>query len=225
MINAEKLLGGLLRQAISGGRRRTGRKRRRKSGLGGLLGGGMKSAAGLGLLGVAIAAYEHFTQKKTQPAPPPATGAVPPPPPPPRAAAPPPPPPPGPSAAGATLPAQDANPTALLLIQAMIAAANADGHIDPVEEREIMEKLGEAGMSLEEREFILRQMAQPPTLESLLPKIDTPDLARQVYAVSLLAIDVDTPAEEEYMKSLRTRLNIDEATASALQDQFGATEQ
>ena len=228
MINAEKLLGGLLRQAISGGGRRRGRRRRRrKSGLGALLGGGLGGAAGLGVLGVAIAAFEHFTQKSGPPTqsavpPQPATtprSAPPPPPPGPPAAVPPPPP------GAEPTPQAAANQTATLLIQAMIAAANADGHIDPVEEREILEKLGQAGMSLEEREFILRQMAEPPTLESLLPKIDTPELAKQVYAVSLLAIDVDTPSELQYMKSLRERLKLDEATAGQLEDELGATEQ
>ena len=59
MINAERLLMSMVREAMGGGKgRRHGRRRR---------GGGLLEAAtsplGMGALGVAVAAFEHFTQK------------------------------------------------------------------------------------------------------------------------------------------------------------------
>ncbi len=227
MINAEKLLGGLLRQTLTGGRRRNRRRRRRQSGWGSLLGGGLTGAAGMGILGVAIAAYEHFSQKSSSVAAAAQPAAVPPPTPP--AATPPPPP--GstqsavPPPAPAATPSPENNKTALLLIQAMIAAANADGDIDPEEEREILDRLNEAGMTLEEREFILKQLAAPPNPESLLSQVDTPELARQFYAVSLMAIVVDTELEEAYLSRLRSALGLDEAAVKELHAEFGGVEE
>lgn len=232
MIDAQKLLGGLLRQTLTGGRRR---RRRRRSGLGRLLGGGRRvtsfgggltGAAGMGLLGVAIAAYEHFSQKSGQPASAqPAAGAatpgaprsesMPPPPPGPRGSTPPPPPAPS---------SEQSQKTAMLLIQGMIAAAHADGKIDADEERKILEQLGKAGMTLEERDFILKQMASPPDLESLAAEVDSAELAKQLYAVSLLAIEVDTEAESAYLAKLRARLNISEEEARQIREGFGDSE-
>ena len=63
MIDAERMLGSLVRSAMSGDKRR-GRKRRRRRGGGhlgaSLLGGAGKGALAMGALGVAMAAFEHL---------------------------------------------------------------------------------------------------------------------------------------------------------------------
>ena len=64
MFNPEKLLGGLLKGAMGSSRRRTG----------------TKALIGVGLLGTAIGAYEHFSNKSSQAAAQPAQAAPPPPP-------------------------------------------------------------------------------------------------------------------------------------------------
>ncbi len=190
--------------------------------------GGWKGAAGIGLLGVAVAAYDHFS-KQGQPAAPqpgPQPGGTPatPPPPPPAGRATPPPPPPGvPPTAGpaAAMPDQQRQQRAILLIRAMIAAANADGRIDPQEQQTILGKLEQAGLGDEERRFVQDEISRPPSLDSLLAQVDSPETAQQVYAASLLAIDVDTEAEKGYLAQLRARLGLDEATAHQLHGQFG----
>ena len=77
----------------------------------------------------------------------------------------------------------------------MVAAANADGEIDSDEEKAILEYLEEGKLNAEEREFIHQLIASPPSIDSLIPKVTDEELARQVYAVSELAIEVDTQAE------------------------------
>ncbi len=212
-MNAERLLGALLKQGLRSGRRR---KRRRSSLLGGLIPGGMKGAAGLGLLGVAIAAYEHFSRAgQTAAKPPPPSGATPPPPAGRPSAVPPPPPPPAPGAAG-----QAQNDGALLLIKGMIAAANADGQIDPAERASILEKLDHAGLDLDEREFVERELASPSGIDTLIGQVDSPELAKQFYAASLLAIEVDTEAERAYLSRLQDRLGLDRETVDELHRQF-----
>ena len=73
-------------------------------------------------------------------------------------AAPPPPPMPGKSASVPPPPVADdpaGNPEAVILIQAMIAAANADGVIDQAERDNILKRLQAVDLSPEEHAFFL----------------------------------------------------------------------
>jgi len=216
MINAEKLLGKIVKQSLKKGLRG-------KKGITSMIPGGLTGIAGLGALGVAIAAFDHFTQKRQQPQP-----GVPPGPPPPSGTAtgrtPPPPPPPPASTdlpgIGQPPPAGGLQSEALLLIRAMIAAANADGNIDPEERKKILQHLREAGITPEEERFIVQELNSPPSIDSLLPSITTPELAAEVYTVSLLAIDADSRAEKAYLGYLKARLNLDEAKVKEIHDQL-----
>jgi len=235
MINAEKLLGGLLGGAGSlGGLGQLG-------GIGDLGRGSMpgKMAMGMGLLGVAMAAFEHFAEQKGaggQPAagpagfPPPAPGSLsgrtPPPPP---GGMPPSPPsgnmPPSPPSAGVQAgppvppPAAQADP--VLLIRAMIAAANADGVLDDTERMRILGQLEGLGLTEEEKDFLCAEFDAPRSLEEIAVEVTGPSVAAQVYTVSLLAIDVDTPEEREYLEALRTALNLTDEQARSIARRLG----
>ena len=233
MINGERLLGSLM----GGGLGRSS-ARRRASSLGrGLLGGGAMTLLG----GVAVAAFEHVSQKRSAAATRPPTGAPPPPPgspaggappPPPGMSAPPPPPEataaPPPPATTAAPPPTGAAPqgggaaaAALVLVRAMIAAAKADGVIDADERGRILGRLEEDSASDEERAFVVAEMDRPLDLDGLLAAVDGPSMAAQVYAASLLAIEVDTPAERMYLQLLAARLGLDAATVASLHEQTG----
>lgn len=213
MFNPEKLLGGLIRNSSRGN----------SGGLGGLMSGG----AALGALGVAMEAVEHFMNKsqdgKTPPpipgSPPPLPGSAPPPPPIPGSAtlSPPTAVPPPPGQTASSMPVQSAAGTVekedtVLLIRAMIAAANADGVIDQVEREAILARLQTVDLSPEEQSFITQELLSPADLETITNGIDSPELARQVYMVSLMAIEVDTDRERQYMETLASRLGL-ESTA------------
>lgn len=201
MFNPEKMLGNLLLGGV-----------RRKRGLGGLLSGG----AALGLVGVAMEAAEHYMKAAQQPpdGPPVNLAGGGPVPPPPGGRAVPPPPPPGPPPAAAGPPSTEEQ--AVLLIRAMIAAANADGIIDPDESHRILTKLEEAQLSPAEREFLTAELSQPRTAEQIAADVDGAEMARQVYLVSLLAVEVDTPAERTYMESLAGLLGLDATLVTEL---------
>lgn len=216
MFNPEKLLGGLIRSSTRGSR----------GGLGGLVSGG----AALGVLGVAMEAVEHYMNKsqgtgplpQTPGAPPPTPGSAPPAPPAMgRASAAPPPPPmpekpapvPPPPVAGGPA----GNPEAVILIQAMIAAANADGLIDQAERNNILKRLQAVDLSPEEHAFIVQELLSPADVETIVGSVNRPELARQVYTVSLMAIDVDTEKERRYMTTLASRLGLDESTVDKIQ--------
>ncbi len=212
MFNPEKMLGGLLR----GGMRRGG------GGLGSLVKGG----AALGLLGVAMEAVEHYMNKPAgaagpgmPPPMPPPVGASGPPPLPGRPVAPPPPPP----AGGAAAPtfAQAPGNDAVLLIRAMIAAANADGAIDADERGAILERLKSVALSSEEHQFIMHELLVPKPMHTIAAAATSPELARQVYLASILAITVDTDEEIDYLRHLAEQLRLDRDTLATLHQQVG----
>jgi uncharacterized membrane protein YebE (DUF533 family) len=214
MFNPEKLLGGLL---MGGSRRR--------SGLGSLL----SSGAALGLAGVAMEAVEHFMEKSKTSAsglpptgpppiqtsapsqPPPAPGLSTPPPPPGSTVAAPPPPPQSASIVPESNDASETDQQAVLLIRAMIAAANADGVIDEEERNRILKKLETVDLSDQEHSFIVKELLSPAGLEDIVAQVKSPETAKMVYTVSLLAIEVDTNAERAYMETLAQQLSLNES--------------
>jgi uncharacterized membrane protein YebE (DUF533 family) len=99
---------------------------------------------------------------------------------------------------------------ALLLIRAMIAAANADGEITAVERQRILGKLDEAGADPDDRRIIEQELQQPRSLDALLRDVTDPETAEQVYLASEMAIGAGSPAEKSYLQYLAARLNLPE---------------
>jgi hypothetical protein len=200
----------------------------------------------MGALGVAIAAFEHFTnQEKTsaafagakpatpQPPLPPlpplpdASSASPslPPPPPPGSAAMPPTPSPGinldEQSAEATQDSattQERSGESLLMVRAMIAAANADHEVDEEERNRILDALDSSDLGAEERQFLLTEIESPIPITALAAEAATPDLARQVYLASLMVIEIDTAAERAYLARLARELRLSAVEVEELEE-------
>jgi uncharacterized membrane protein YebE (DUF533 family) len=96
-----------------------------------------------------------------------------------------------------------------LVLKAMINAAKADGRIDEGEIQRILGKLQESGVDDEARQFILTEMRKPMETEKLVAAVQgKPELAAEMYGASLLAIEVDTPAEKRYLDQLAAGLGL-----------------
>ncbi len=109
-----------------------------------------------------------------------------------------------------------------LVLKAMINAAKADGKIDPNEVRRIIGKIEDAGESEEVRAFLLAELSKPMDMEGFIAAArQKPQLAPQLFAASLLAIEVDTPAEKAYMQALAEKLDIDRKVAADLEKTLG----
>ena len=121
--------------------------------------------------------------------------------------------------AAAEVPDDDAS--AQLLLRAMINAAKADGQIDGAEMSKILGKLDEAGAGQDAKDFVLEEMRRPLDLDALVAGARTPGLAAAVYAASTMAIQVDTPAEQQYMAQLATRLGIPPQVRASLDASLG----
>ncbi|WP_457631520.1 tellurite resistance TerB family protein, partial [Oceanithermus sp.] len=98
---------------------------------------------------------------------------------------------------------------AQVILMAMINAAKADGRIDPEEAERIVGQLDKMGADKEVRDFVFREMAGPLEMGPMVEAArGNPELATQVYAASLLAVEVDTAAENRYLDELRKALGI-----------------
>jgi uncharacterized membrane protein YebE (DUF533 family) len=109
-----------------------------------------------------------------------------------------------------------------LILQAMINATKADGRIDTDEVTRIIGRLGEMGVDSEAKEFVTAEMQKPMSTDALVDAAaGKPALGAQLYAASLLAIEVDTPAEKAYMKNLAERLGLNPDTVAELEQAIG----
>lgn len=118
-----------------------------------------------------------------------------------------------------TAPTPEQNAMAGLILRAMIQAAKSDGHVDEGERQRLLGHLGD-DLDAEERQFIRDQMAAPVDAAALAR--DVPEgMERQVYLMSLLAIDFDNEAEARYLNDLATGLSLDRATVNEIHAEAG----
>lgn len=109
-----------------------------------------------------------------------------------------------------------------LAIRAMINAAKADGHIDQEEMQRIIGQLQKDGIDEEERQQVIAEMQKPMDLNGLLNAAKgNQQVAAQVYIASLLAIEVDTEAERNYMKDLAFGLDLPDQAISHIETAMG----
>lgn len=111
----------------------------------------------------------------------------------------------------------DEGSLALLIMRSMIAAAKADGHIDADEQAKIFDRLDDLDLDAQDKAFLLGEMRNPASIDQLANEAKTPEMALEIYAASVLAIDPDTPDEKAYLAMLARVLNIEPALAQEVE--------
>ena len=106
--------------------------------------------------------------------------------------------------------------TALLLVRAMVAAANADGTISAEERARIMRQADEAGADTEDRRALERELANPRPLDELLVQVRDKETSEEFYLASRMAVDDTTEANRAYLVRLRERLGLAEQEAAEI---------
>jgi uncharacterized membrane protein YebE (DUF533 family) len=109
-----------------------------------------------------------------------------------------------------------------LALRAMIAAAKADGEVDQAEMDRILGKLADDEVTPEERRFVLEEIRRPLDPADIAREVTSPAQAAEVYAASLLAIDIDSEAERTYLRRLAEALKLDDAAVAYLHETTGA---
>lgn len=104
------------------------------------------------------------------------------------------------------------------ILRAMIAAAKADGNIDSEEKRRLFDRLGQIDLAEDEQSFLFDELTKPLDVDDVAASARTPEMAAQIYAASLVAIDPDSPAEKEYLIALAGKLKLPAGLVQELHD-------
>jgi len=111
-------------------------------------------------------------------------------------------------------PAAVTNDAAVHYIQAMIAAAAADGRIDANEHETLVASLAQAGAGSEAEAFIAQELNNPRSVQELAASVASPQEAIQLYTAARIAVADKSPAEQQFLASLAAALNIDPKLAA-----------
>ncbi|WP_328186007.1 tellurite resistance TerB family protein [Marinobacter sp. OP 3.4] len=96
----------------------------------------------------------------------------------------------------------------LEILQAMIMAARADGHIDANERALLSQEIEKLGADDELQAWIQQQFEAPLDADVLARQADSPQAAREVYLVSAVIVDDQNPMERAWLDQLANALQL-----------------
>jgi uncharacterized membrane protein YebE (DUF533 family) len=109
-----------------------------------------------------------------------------------------------------------------LVLKAMINAAKADGRVEQSEIQRILGRVQESGADAQALEFLAAELKKPMEtavlVEAARGKLE---LAAQLYSASLLAIEVDTPEEKQYLQELASALGLEPEVTQRIHQELG----
>jgi uncharacterized membrane protein YebE (DUF533 family) len=106
------------------------------------------------------------------------------------------------------------------LIQAMIGAAYADGHMDDDERSKIISKVEESGISDEERQWLNNEMDNPRSIAELTAGVNDHRMKTMIYGLSYAAIIEDSSEETAYLNNLAAALGLTAEDTQSLKESF-----
>ncbi|TCO72208.1 tellurite resistance TerB family protein [Chromatocurvus halotolerans] len=113
----------------------------------------------------------------------------------------------------------------LEILQAMIMAARADGHVDADERALITREIDSLGADAELHAWVERQFDAPLDAEALAGQADSPQAAREMYLVSAVIVDDQNPMERAWLDQLAKALRLPDGMAAELDRQIMASVQ
>lgn len=106
------------------------------------------------------------------------------------------------------LPALEVEQHSRGILQALVAAAKADGHVDERERGLIQQELGKLADDVETRDWLQREIAKPLDPADVATAATSPELAAEMYLASLLAADQQSFMERAYLDELARQLKL-----------------
>ncbi len=105
----------------------------------------------------------------------------------------------------------------LILIKAMIAASRADGQMDVSESQTIFKQIKSFNLNEQEEKMLLDQMSQAIDMDELISASSSIEIASEVYAVSVMAMNEINQQERDYLTMLSMRLGLPNELASEIE--------
>jgi len=107
---------------------------------------------------------------------------------------------------------------AKLLIRAMLNSAKCDGNFDASEQEKILKQMGD--ISQEDADFINDEINKPLDVPGFIASVP-PAMAQQVYLMSILAIDLDSKEEAQYLDQLVKGFGMSEQQSNDIHAKLG----
>ena len=111
------------------------------------------------------------------------------------------------------------NERAVVLIQAMVNAAKADGKLDEAEQQKIFERLGDPSRA--DLDFLRKEFARKLDVQEFARSVPV-GMEQQVYTISLITIDLDEGSEANYLIELSESLRIPADVREQIHQHIGA---
>lgn len=112
---------------------------------------------------------------------------------------------------------EDAERRSLEILQAMIMAARADGHIDEGERTRLTEQIDSMGADDELHGWLEEQLRATPDARTLARQADSPQAAREIYVASVAMVDDENAMERSWLDELAKALGIEPDLARRLE--------
>jgi len=96
----------------------------------------------------------------------------------------------------------------VVLLRTMIAAAQADGHIDAAEKQIIMEKMGNQNFNVQVLEFLRSEIESPPTVDTLAGLAESETAGAEMYLAARVVIDQTNADEKQWLEALQHALKL-----------------
>lgn len=114
------------------------------------------------------------------------------------------------------------DPAALLVLEAMVFSARADGHMDDMERNAVHSAMQHLFPGTDVSVHIDSMMNCPLDPERLAQRVANPEQARDLYRLSRMVIIADHSMERAYLDALATALRIQKAEQNALDEEVAA---
>jgi uncharacterized membrane protein YebE (DUF533 family) len=111
---------------------------------------------------------------------------------------------------------------ALALIRAMIAAAKSDGQITDDERERLLDRIGCAEFDPDVQDWLLREFRSPLDLDAVAAGAHgSHRRAVEIYIASVTAIDLDSPAEADWLGRLAGAMGLEAPLVAAIHQKLG----
>ncbi|WPL16266.1 Inner membrane protein YebE [Thiorhodovibrio winogradskyi] len=108
-----------------------------------------------------------------------------------------------------------------LIIKGMMNIAKSDGEISGGEIQRILGKAQESGLGSEEQAWMMAEMSKPLNLDAFVAEIPNQEVAAEIYAASLLAVEVDTDEEREYLRQFADKTELQPSVVQMIHQTLG----
>ncbi|WP_425417562.1 tellurite resistance TerB family protein [Oricola indica] len=120
--------------------------------------------------------------------------------------------------------ARNGKPFQFVLIEAMISAAHADGHVDQSEQKKIFDAVGKLPLDAADKAAIFEALQNPPDALTIASHANGIEQASEIYIVSRSAIDPDHPLERAHLERLSRALALPDRLVAEIEIEIaGAT--